>query len=173
MKKIITISTLLFSVILNAQIGIEKEKLRSEGSILEFNDMKEPNGSAKGIILPILNDDSRAMEGALWVDAKTKKVMYKSKNKSVELTGRADVLISISGSDNNPNAGVIVADDSMPEFSKDPAIFKLDSKKAALVLPYVKDVTQDISNPEPGTIAYDGKSKSLAIFNGSHWYFWN
>ncbi|MRJ09967.1 hypothetical protein EDL98_02570 [Ornithobacterium rhinotracheale] len=173
MKKITIISIFLFSVISNAQIVIEKENLRSEGSILEFNDMKEPNGSAKGIILPILKDSSRAMQGALWVDAKTKKVMYKSKDKSVELTEQANVLIPIPEGDNIPEAGVIVADDSMPEFSKDPAIFKLDSKKAALLLPYVQDVTKDISNPEPGTIAYDAKSKSLAIFNGNYWYFWN
>ena len=158
--------------IIYAQVGIEKTTLRSEGSILEFNDVVEPNGESKGIILPILQDASTAKQGALWVDATTKKVMYKSQEEAVALTDASTQEFS-SSTNEEEGQGAIISDGSLPSFTDDPAVLKLDSNQKALLLPHVEDVTLDISNPEPGTIAYDVKSGSLAIFNGTHWYFWN
>lgn len=173
MKRIIIPILIFLGIGVKAQVGIEKVKLKSKGSIMEFNDMREPNGKAKGIILPILTDTRKVKQGAIWFDAKSKKVMYKSASEEVALTNSADKEIVAPTSSSSASEGVIISDGSLNKFTDDPAILKLDSKKAALLLPYVQDVTKDISNPEPGTMVYDAKSKSLAIFNGSHWYFWN
>ncbi|MBV7439851.1 hypothetical protein KRX57_00285 [Weeksellaceae bacterium TAE3-ERU29] len=172
MKKVIILSVLFLCGLTRAQVGIDKSTLRSSSSIMEFNDVKEANGEAKGIILPILQDSGYAKEGALWLDANTKKVMYKSESGEVELTKASTQEIYLPTLE-EVGEGVIISDGSLSDFTNDPAVLKLDSNQKALLLPHVNDVTKDISNPEPGTIVYDVKSKSLAIFNGEHWYFWN
>lgn len=169
MKKLITLVTLSFYLAANAQVAVEKQTFRSNGSILEFNDIKEPNGVAKGIILPVLQKTSNIKQGALWVDAITKKVMYKSAQEKIALTEAATKDFTLPQNTDEAESGVIISDGSLS--TDDVAILKLDSNKKALLLPHIGDVTKDISNPEPGTIAYDVKSKSLAIFNGENWYF--
>ncbi|MFX1794895.1 hypothetical protein JZ929_09150 [Riemerella anatipestifer] len=170
----------IVSILLNhwsiAQVAIDKSTLRSTSSILEFNDMKETNGSAKGIILPTLSDHSLAQQGALWFDLQNQKVMYKSATANVPLTTAAPnpaVVSNYTGTENTGMEGVVIRRTTENSSSDDPAVLKLDSKSTALLLPYINDVTTDLASPEAGTIAYDGKSKSLAIFNGEHWYFWN
>lgn len=173
MKKIIILYIIFLCGLTQAQIGIEKTNFRSPNSIIEFNDMEENGGVAKGIILPILKDASSAKEGALWVESKTMRVLYKSK-KFGEVALTDSYMNSLpKPSYNEIGKGVIISDSSSPNFTDDPAVLKLESNNKALLLPHVNDVTTDISNPEPGTIAYDVKSKSLAIFNGDKWFFWN
>ncbi|MBV7439890.1 hypothetical protein KRX57_00480 [Weeksellaceae bacterium TAE3-ERU29] len=173
MKKTIIISVLLLcNLIVKAQIAIEKETFRSNSSIMEFNDIVEPNGEAKGIILPILLDSSIAKEGALWVDSSTKKVMYQSGNGKVEMTEASIKEYSLPAN-GEIGDGITISDDSLLSSTDDSAVLKLESSEKALLLPHVNDVTKDISNPEPGTIAYDVSSKSLAVFNGDYWFFWN
>ena len=173
MKKINILAAIFICAISNAQVAIGKETFRSTGSILEFKDVVE-NGESMGIILPILSDSGNIEEGALFVDGQTKKVMYKSKNEKIDLTSSASIDYTLPKSDNQPEkGGVVIYDDSVAEPAENTAILKLESKKAALLLPHVRNVTTDIVNPEPGTIAYDQQSKSLAVFNGEYWFFWN
>ncbi|MCW0499361.1 hypothetical protein OKE63_09305 [Riemerella anatipestifer] len=170
----------IVSILLNhwsiAQVAIDKSTLRSTSSILEFNDMKETNGSARGIILPMLSDNSLVQQGALWFDLQSQKVMYKSATENVPLTTATPNLAIVSdhtAPENSVTAGVVITRSPEKPYSSDLAVLKLDSRSTALLLPYVNDVTTDLASPEAGTIAYDGRSKSLAIFNGEHWYFWN
>ncbi|MEJ8587955.1 hypothetical protein JSO57_09725 [Riemerella anatipestifer] len=172
--------TIIVSILLShwciAQVAIDKSTLRSRSSILEFNDMQETNGSAKGIILPMLSDNSLVQQGALWFDLQNQKVMYKSATENVALTTsipNTTVVSAYTGAENSGITGVVITRTPDKPYSSDPAVLKLDSKSTALLLPYINDVTTDFVSPEAGTIAYDGKSKSLAIFNGEHWYFWN
>ena len=171
MKKINILIAIFICVISNAQVAIDKETFRSTGSILEFKDVVE-GGDPMGIILPILSESDNVEEGALFVDGQTKKVVCKSKSKKIELTSPADINYTFP-SNQSEGGGIVIYDDSVTEPVENTAILKLESKKAALLLPHVQDVTKDIVNPEPGTIAYDRKSKSLAIFNGEYWFFWN
>ncbi|MDY3547719.1 hypothetical protein PG291_03785 [Riemerella anatipestifer] len=176
MKRFTIIVSIILSHLAIAQVAIDKITLRSKSSILEFNDMQENNGSAKGIILPMLSDNSLVQQGALWFDLQNQKVMYKSATENVALTTSVPTSAFVSshtGTENSGTAGVIITRTPEQPYSKDPAVLKLDSKSTALLLPYINDVTTDLASPEAGTIAYDGKSKSLAIFNGEHWYFWN
>lgn len=51
-------------------------------------------------------------------------------------------------------------------------VLSLNASDKAMVLPNVADATQ-LPSPQAGTIVYDRKSQSLAIYNGQVWNFWN
>lgn len=175
MKKITFLSCTILGHLALAQVAIDKNTFRSKSSILEFNDMKEESGSPRGIILPMLSDSSLAQQGALWFDLKSQKILYRSDSGDTELTPLppSQPQKSSTVEEHRLIAGTVLTLQSELPYSSDPAVLKLDSKKSALLLPFVHDATSDISDPEAGTMVYDGKSKSLALFNGEHWYFWN
>lgn len=163
---------LLMGAYVQAQVAIEKTELSSVGSLLEFND-QQTGGVPKGIILPIVDSpDPSTEQGTLLLDATDNTVKYKSDNEWVNLTNASST--SYSSPDlNDEGEGAVISDGTVGLDDGGPAVLKLNSNKRAMVLPRVSDVTTQINNPEPGTIAYDMKSKSLAIFNGEYWFFWN
>ena len=174
MKKInIIIAVLvLIGTYTQAQVAIEKTTLSSASSLLEFND-PESGGVPKGIILPIVDNKNDAAEpGTLLLDATDDIVKYKNDTEWVNLTDASSTNYSspdlVDGGE-----GAVISDGTVDLNEGEPAVLKLNSIEKAMILPRVSDVTTDIYNPEPGTIAYDKNSKSLAIFNGDYWFFWN
>ncbi|WP_260393532.1 hypothetical protein [Riemerella anatipestifer] len=130
--------TIIVSILLShwsiAQVAIDKSTLRSKSSILEFNDMQENNGSARGIILPMLSDNSLAEQGALWFDLQNQKVMYKSATENIALTTsipNTTVVSSYTGAENSGTTGVIITRTPEQPYSSDVAVLKLDSKSTA------------------------------------------
>ncbi|MCK0203139.1 hypothetical protein MWN41_08965 [Ornithobacterium rhinotracheale] len=169
-KRNIIITLLFLGIGLNAQVAIEKTTFKSEGSILEFNDQRDSGGVAKGIILPVVAEpDAQSVAGTIVYN--DKKVKYKSNDSWVDMTDSNSGEVVIP-TEEEKGEGAIISD-SAPLNTSVPAVLKLESDNKALLLPQVNDVTVDINNPEAGTIAYDKKSKSLAIFNGEYWFFWN
>lgn len=176
-KTYILIFSLFWSMFAQAQLvvtTIEKTTSRSpESSLLEFYDKTDGNDKAKGIILPIVDTPTPITEqGTLLFDAQDDKVKLRKSSGWEDLTDKSTQDYSSPGLDDS-GEGAVIADGSIPSYTSAPAVLKLDSTKRAMILPHVQDVTEDIHNPEPGTIAYDMKSKSLAIFNGDYWFFWN
>lgn len=174
MKKYIIISSLLVAGLSTAQVAIEKTALRSpEGSILEFNDVVETTGVAKGIILPIVETiDSNTEQGTIYLDATNDKVVYQSETATVEMTPAAEVDLT-SPALSDVSKGAVIRDGSI-DLNTDtaPAVLKLSSDNKALLLPHVSN-TDTVVSPEPGTLVYEEDSHSLAIFNGTNWSFWN
>ncbi|MGQ1944398.1 hypothetical protein [Ornithobacterium rhinotracheale] len=171
MKRLFILFVIILTTKANSQVAIGKETFRSKGSILEFFDAEE-GGPSKGIILPTLSSEKNAREGAMWLDFNRKRVFYKTRKKEIALTDATNSVLTEEKND-DAGQGILITDSSIKTITGYKASLKLESKKAALLFPHVFDVTTDIPNPVAGIIAYDKKTKSLAIFNGEKWYFWN
>lgn len=175
MKKLVLsiFSLIAFNtIIVNAQeigVGIETESV-GESSLLEF-----PENADKGILLPRVKNEEAAgtVAGTFIYNMSDKKVYIYGDNKWVALTDESSTRVSnnrIYSGDELDSKGVVIEDGTSTEEAK-PGVLSLESTERALVLPNVEDVTL-LPNPLAGLICYDKKSSSLAIFNGSDWYFW-
>ena len=51
-------------------------------------------------------------------------------------------------------------------------VMVLESADKALILPKVVDPQANVLNPYPGMLCYDPVKKLVAVFNGTHWFFW-
>lgn len=177
MKVLNTLILILIGITCSfGQVHIKKTSTSSTGSILEFNDKVSDatNGVNNGIILPTLDTPNAAIsQGAIWVDASTNKVVLNNGGASlVELTNASTTNLSSSSSTESGD-GVVISDGTITPQTTDPAILKLDSNSKAMILPRVNNVVSDITNPVAGMMAYDISSKSLAVYNGDTWHFWN
>jgi len=52
-------------------------------------------------------------------------------------------------------------------------VLELRANDKALVLPKVENPHLNVKSPVPGMMVYDSNSKSLAIFDGLKWNYWN
>ncbi|MDG4947050.1 hypothetical protein NMK71_11565 [Weeksellaceae bacterium KMM 9713] len=175
---------ILFTIVgfsmIQAQVAIEKDNVTNNSVLLEFNDQAEgnTNGKAKSIILPWVGANKTGEQGTIVYDATDKKVkLLKEGDVWVDLTnaGTEEVSNEVQGSTQD-NAGVEITDGTFTESAEvtadAQAVLKLNSKDKALVLPRVNGI-EEVVNPQPGALVYDLKSKSIAVFNGSLWHFWN
>lgn len=173
MKNIfLTLSLGLALVSVNGQVAIEKAT-PSTGAILDFPALVGSEGDG-GISLPRVADVSTAgtTAGTFLVDATNKIVKYYGDNAWVDLTSaKSSAISSYALTEANGN-GMKIADGTVTENSLT-GVLTLSSKDRALQLPVVADVTTLPSPPEAGMICYDKASKSLAVYNGEKWSFWN
>ena len=171
--KLSIFSFVALGMLVNAQqvgIAIEKESI-GVSSLLEFPDKKVDGG----ILLPRVesNDTAGQTPGTLIYNGAEKKAYYYGDGEWIALT---DIAVGTNVASNNlyqgrelRAEGMVIEDGTGGEAPV--GVLTLESRKRALALPVVDDVTF-LPNPIAGTICYDKASSSLAIFNGSDWYFW-
>lgn len=161
------------SVSLQAQIyiGEENENVTGASTLLSFED--DPANNTKGIILPAVTslplnpangtfifdttDDAdiiRMYENNSWVDLS-----------EAEL-GSSDALITNDSDD--VGEGTVIGAETSPSNG----VLVLESSSKAIILPKIANPELHVKSPYPGMICYDTVSQSLAVFDGSHWYFW-
>lgn len=172
-KKYLILSLCLFFFSLNAQVAIEKTTTNSS-AILDFPAIVGAEGNG-GIALPRATNTTKAgtTSGTFLVDASSKRVRYYAENTWIDLTPEkaTNIISSDASLQEAGGEGVNISDNSLTETLK--GVLTLSSSNKALQLPVVVDVTQLREPPYAGMICYDKKSKSLAIFNGEKWSFWN
>ena len=172
MKKYIILGSLLVAGIVSAQVSIDKTETRGTSTLLDFNDEQEASGSARGIILPIVDTPSaQTVEGTLFLYAQTDRVVYKSATATVNMTDAAQSNYASPTIAEN-GRGAVIADGQLSTIINVPGVLKLQSSTKAMILPHVTS-TDKIVNPEPGTMVFESATNSVAIFNGDQWYFWN
>lgn len=164
MRKLISGVLLLFGLVLSGQVAMEKASVEGDG-LLDF----APN-TKKGIILPSVTSTPGVVEGTLVFDANDKKVKYYN-GSWVELTrevGESRLQSNTVSEKVTSGQGVIIG----AETSSAPGVLVLESSSKALILPKVVEPHLNVVNPAPGMICYDTVNKTLSVFNGSVWEFW-
>lgn len=175
--KINIILFLVFLVgVLNAQVGIERddqtEIVRGDG-LLDF-----ASPATKGVLLPKVTnanlvESTGEVGGAMMFNIDTQRVeFYNPATTNWEPMTEASYNV-ISGYELNEKdgKGAIIEDD---HYSGDTptGILVLNSDQKALILPQVNDI-RELPSPKAGTICYDMSRKSIAVYNGTVWSFWN
>lgn len=167
MKKIALLLTILgtFSS-MNAQVAIGKNSLTNTSVILEFAD-----GTTSGINLPIVSTlpaASSAINGTILVDRNDAKVKWVENGTWVDLSDAGDIDALTENSSAVSGTGVLIGGTSDPI-----GVLELRATDKAMVLPLVASPEDSVKTPVPGMICYDTTSKSLAIFDGVKWNYWN
>lgn len=169
MKKILLTSfffTLLYTNV-SAQLVITEGDLNgveiTESSLVQFED-----GKTKGIILPA-NDKApqNPTNGTFIFDLSDVKIKMFENGKWVSISDRGSYPTMYN--DYDIGEGVTIG----AETSTAEGVLVLESPDKALVLPRVENISTDVVAPYPGMICYDIASKSVAIFDGIQWNYWN
>lgn len=173
MKNIFFILIICITDVTFGQVAIGKNSISSPAVGLEFYDQAD---NARGLILPWVNSTaalSKPVNGTFVYDTSNKKVYVKYasgwKDLSVDNTGVVDTSLQDSLTELD-NSSVIIGGD--PSKDVTPGILILGDQHRLMILPKVDSPHLRIVNPSPGMIAYDTKTKELAVFNGSVWSFW-
>ena len=132
----------------------------------------------RGLILPyITNKTGLTTPGSIILNATTPtaaKVEYYNGTTWVDLSVQTANVSSYLGiqpvAKENANAKMVIGSAT----SSANGILVLESTSKAMILPIVSSY-QDIVNPAPGmmVIVNNGGIKTLAVYNGSQWSFWN
>ncbi|WDF46052.1 hypothetical protein PQ459_14220 [Chryseobacterium sp. KACC 21268] len=140
--------------------------------------MEFANAGNKGLILPYITDKTGlTTPGSLILNATVPtaaKIEYYNGSAWVDLSVQtADVSSYLALqliAKENANAKVVIGSPSSPA----DGILVLESSTKAMVLPIVSSY-QDIVNPAPGMMVLinNGGIKTLAVYNGNQWSFWN
>lgn len=162
---------LIGSISINAQVGVETQIIRGDG-IMDF-----PENAIKGILLPRVTNTASissngTVGGAIAFNMFKNRVEYYNPDRSswLGLSEATTIAVSPHSFNNVAEEGVIISDGTG---STPPAgVLVLESSSKAIILPQVADVTL-LPSPQAGTICYDMASKSLAVYNGNEWSFWN
>lgn len=177
MKKILLLPLFIFlintvsaQVIFGDNVGTAANKT---SVLMEFS-----NAGNRGIILPYVTDKTGiTTPGSIILNATTPtaaKVEYYNGTTWVDLSVLTANVSSFLGiqpaAKENANAKMIIGSAT----STADGILVLESATKAMVLPIVSSY-QDIVNPAPGMMALvnNGGIKTLAVYNGSQWSFWN
>ena len=161
------LSTLLFTNV-NAQMIIAEDNNYPTGMITESTLLQFEEGRSRGIILPA-NDKApqNPANGTFVFDMSDIKIKMYENDQWINLTDRGQYPISYN--ENDAGEGVIIG----AETSKTEGVLILESTNRALVLPRVNDISKDVFSPYPGMMCYDMASKTVAIFDGTQWSYWN
>lgn len=169
MKKFIFSAILLASnLCLNAQISIGKEFVDGESTLLDFNDSAT---NTRGIILPAVTSlPANPVSGNFVFDATESIVKVYEDGDWIELSENGSSANLITNSSNERGGGVIIGDEteSTPE-----GVMVLESTDMAMILPKIAEPHLNVKSPYPGMMCYDTTNQALAIFDGSHWFYWN
>ncbi|MDO5656520.1 MAG: hypothetical protein Q4G27_10310 [Flavobacteriaceae bacterium] len=141
-------------------------------TILEFHDQLN-GGPAKGLVLPTVQTPTGS-EGAILFNGPAGVVQYHNGTAWVAMSPASAAAPYVTPATADVNTmGTVISDNTVTEPTTDAAVLKLESTSKAMILPRVSNVETALSNPAPGTMVYDVASKSIAIFNGEVWSFWN
>lgn len=167
---IFLINTVSAQVIFGDNVGTAANKT---SVLMEFS-----NAGNRGIILPYITDKTGlTTPGSIILNATTPtaaKVEYYNGTTWVDLsvqTANVSAFLGIQpAAKENANAKMIIGSAT----STADGILVLESANKAMVLPVVSSY-QDIVNPAPGMMALvnNGGIKTLAVYNGNQWSFWN
>lgn len=169
MKSKLLLSGALFSLLftsLYGQLSLGKPTVNGPNTILDFDDSP---GNTKGLILPAITTlPASPANGNFVFDINDSKVKMYENEQWVELSedgSNADIIHN-----NTPETGggaIIGADSSTAE-----GVLVLEAPDKAMVLPKIANPHSTVKSPYPGMICYDTVSKSMAVFDGSKWYYW-
>lgn len=167
MKKIITLSLFfIYNTSVSAQVAIGKETIE-ESAILTFGE-----GTTNGIILPYVNNfTGNFSNGSILVDVQNLEeviVKVKIEGNWIPLTSPKNQSNLELNTTQDVGNGIIIGSAT----SNSEGVLVLESENKALILPKIDDVTL-IPSPVLGMICYDLQRKSMAIFDGIKWSFWN
>lgn len=150
----------------DAQVAIGKTSIDGD-AILDFE-----NQTTKGLILPIvtsLPSGANLQNGTLLMDYTTAKILCFNNGRWRDLT---DADGNTSAVSLNPSLetgmGVILGNTT----SNAEGVLILESNSKALVLPKINQPHLNVASPYPGMVCYDTNSRTIAMFNGTYWYFW-
>lgn len=178
MKIIFTFISLALLTQLKAQIAIGKTEVSGAGSLMEFAGNTATNQPAdvetnntNGIILPSVNSLPNAVNsqnGTFIFNRQSMKNMFYENGiwKDMSDEGNSSSLIPSVGTETGN--GVIIG--ASTSSAKGVLIFESPDK--ALVLPHIKNPHLSVVSPYPGMMCYDTVSNSIAVFDGSHWSYW-
>ena len=142
----------------------ESAVLSNQSTLMQFQD-----NDTRGIILPAnINAQTSPTNGTFILDQSDKKVKMFENNSWVNLSEEGELSSLITNNSTDNGEGVIVGADS----SNAEGVLVLESDDRALVLHRINDLVTNVNSPYPGMIAYDTKSKTIAIFDGKVWNFW-
>ncbi len=159
---------IILAVSANAQVAIGKDNVSGTSTLLDFYD--EPDNT-RGIILPAVTsvEDVNPVNGTFVFDTLDSKVKMYQNDQWVDLSTEEGSSAQI---DINPNIdigdGTIIGADS----SSAEGILILESPDKAMILPKIPSPHLNVKSPYPGMMCFDTATKSLAVFDGSKWYFW-
>lgn len=180
-KLIIILTTVLSFPIASAQIVIGEVEEVGQSTLLDF---ESSPGNVRGIILPAVDvtelpSNPTPANGTFVFDTSdnTVKAFYLN-DQGIEawhdLTGfegpgefDAGILDHLDGT-NDIGEGTVIGNPS----SSVEGVLVLESTEKAMVLPKVASPHINVKSPYPGMMCYDTITKSLAVFDGSKWYFW-
>ena len=176
MKKIIVLSTILFSGLVFSQVAIGKSTVTNNTVSLEFG------SENKGLLLPWVTNEASvtgAENGTMIYDSAVKKVKVKLasgwKDLSVNATGTTvDPVTNVDGLTlQGPGVTELSgAKVSIGEPTSVNGILVLEANNKAMVLPKVDRPYLNIVNPAAGMMVYDTQNQMLCVFNGKDWAFW-
>lgn len=173
--------SLFAAATLSAQMTIGKEAVSNKAVSLEFG------AGNKGIILPYVSG-AAAMQnvaaGTIVMDASTGVVQYSKgagvwqplsqsgqasvNGVSATVTGAADTTLQQNLAD-LPGVRAVIGSTQ----DHTPGILVLSDPNKAMILPKMDSPHLNIISPAAGMIAYDTKTKQLAVYNGTVWTFWS
>ncbi|PIF46281.1 hypothetical protein CLU96_3306 [Chryseobacterium sp. 52] len=176
MKKIIYILLLVnLSNFVNGQIAIGKASINGNSTILDFEDSV---GNTKGIILPAVDNVTNALatvtsdnNGTFLFDKSDSKIKMYQNNMWVNLSdaGNNTAIPANSSLEYASHQGIIMGAPS----SGAKGVLVLESANKAMILPKIANPHSTVKNPYPGMMCYDITSKTLAVFDGTVWNYWN
>lgn len=140
--------------------------------------MEFSNAGNRGLILPYITDKTGlTTPGSIILNATTPtaaKVEYYNGTTWVDLSVQSANVSSFLGvqpvAKENASAKMVIGSST----SAADGILVLESSTKAMLLPVVSSY-QDIVNPAPGmmVLVNNGGIKTLAVYNGNQWSFWN
>ncbi|MDG4947017.1 hypothetical protein NMK71_11400 [Weeksellaceae bacterium KMM 9713] len=179
MRNIFFIITIVFATSsLQAQVGIERENetpiVRGDG-IMDF-----PSPAIKGILLPRVAETTNVpvAGGALAFNVATQmvEIYHPGNNAWVSMTepGGANVPTQTQNGmfQESASNGTLITAGTVTNSNPPEGVLVLESDDKALILPQVENAAL-LPSPEAGMICYDMTTKSIAVYNGSVWSFWN
>lgn len=166
MKNTMIAMALLLSASIYSRVAIGKESVDGSG-ILDF-----PTGTTDGIILPIvetLPTASAEQNGTFLMDKNDLKIKMCENGAWVELSDAGSIAgVTFNTSAEVGNGAIIGAQTSTVE-----GVLVLESINKALILPRVASPEINVKSPHAGMLVYDTTSKSVAVFDGLKWNYWN
>ena len=186
MKKILLLTALTAGFLTaSAQVGVERTNVRGDG-IMDFPGNGTNEYANRGILLPKVANTANiaGAGGALAFNIEEQRVeFYNAANGgewlplSAAKTGGAVSGAEHAGSANRfadftDAAGMLIEAGTTSGEAVPEGVLVLESNNKALILPQVENAAL-LPSPKPGLICYDMYSKSIAVFNGTEWSFWN
>lgn len=170
------------SFAVKAQVAIGKSAVEGTSTLLDFDD----TDNTRGIILPAVTSLPASPANGTFVFDTTDnkvKVFYLGISDGAEgnwhyLTevgidpqpGSFDYPDTLTHLNNTADTGagtVIGAESSTAD-----GVLVLESTDKAMILPKIASPHMSVKSPYPGMMCYDTITHSLAVFDGSNWYFW-